>query len=94
LRQPEYRVGIRRAQERAFKATGHDARAQGPLLDLLQEPELSLLVEAEGFGKTITGCDMVTARGEAILARTAGGGLRATRESGLRTTGTRFQTGI
>ena len=59
--------------------------AQGPLLNLLQEPEFTLLVETESFPNTTAGSGIATAGGEAILARTAAGGLRATRESGLRT---------
>ena len=60
-------------------------RARGPLLELLQSPELTLLVETENFANTDIGGDILTAAGVPILARTANGGLQATTASGVRT---------
>jgi endoglucanase len=60
-------------------------RARGPLLELLQSPEFTLLVETENFANTDAGGDIVSAAGVSILARTSNGGLRATTASGVRT---------
>jgi endoglucanase len=60
-------------------------RVRGALLEMLQAPEFTLFVETEDFASTDFGGDIVTAASESLLARTANGALRATRESGVRT---------
>jgi endoglucanase len=60
-------------------------RVRGPLLELLQSPEYTLLIETENFANTDLGDDIVTAGGGPILARTPNGALRANTDSGVRT---------
>jgi endoglucanase len=70
---------------KAHSSQSGTMRARGPLLELLQAPEFTLLVETENFANTDLAGDIVAVPSGPILARTANGALRATRESGLHT---------
>jgi len=72
-------------QRRAHSSQGGAMRVQGPLLDVLQAPDFTLLIETENFANTSLSGNIVTVGGKPLLARTAFGALRSTKESGVRT---------
>jgi endoglucanase len=60
-------------------------RVEGPLRSLMQQGTFTLLVETEALADSLTDCDIVSASGRALLARTAVGALRTAWGGGLQT---------